>query len=66
MPTMKLSEIRRLPVAEIDRLVRQKKEELMKLRFQATIGQLEKNHLVKATKVEIAQLLTVRKEGSHA
>lgn len=66
MPTMKLSEIRRLPVAEIDRLVRQKKEELMKLRFQSTIGQLEKNHLVKATKVEIAQLLTVKKEGSHA
>lgn len=66
MPMMKLSEMRRLPKAEIERLVREKKEELMKLRFQSTIGQLEKSHMVKQTKVEVARLLTILKEGHNA
>jgi large subunit ribosomal protein L29 len=34
------------------------KQELFALRFQAAVGQLEKPHKVKATKKEIARLLT--------
>lgn len=31
----------------------------MELRFQASIGQLDKNHRIRETKTEIARLLTV-------
>ncbi|ADH64740.1 MAG: 50S ribosomal protein L29 [Deinococcota bacterium] len=59
MPTMKLSEMRKLSVAELDREVQARKKELMELRFQASIGQLDKNHRIRETKTEIARLLTV-------
>lgn len=59
MPTMKLSEMRRLSVAELDREVQARKKELMELRFQASIGQLDKNHRIREAKTEIARLLTV-------
>jgi len=62
MPTMKLSEMRKLSVAELQKEVVARKKELMELRFQASIGQLDKNHRVRETKREIARLLTVLTE----
>ncbi|MER3443111.1 MULTISPECIES: 50S ribosomal protein L29 [Calidithermus] len=62
MPTMKLSEIRKLSVADLQKEVAARKKELMELRFQASIGQLDKNHRVRETKREIARLLTVLTE----
>ncbi|RIH86589.1 50S ribosomal protein L29 [Calidithermus roseus] len=62
MPTMKLSEMRKLSVAELQKEVTARKKELMELRFQASIGQLDKNHRVRETKREIARLLTVLTE----
>lgn len=62
MPTMKLSEMRKLSVAELQKEVMARKKELMELRFQASIGQLDKNHRVRETKREIARLLTVLTE----
>nr|WP_182482740.1 50S ribosomal protein L29 [Calidithermus roseus] len=59
---MKLSEMRKLSVAELQKEVTARKKELMELRFQASIGQLDKNHRVRETKREIARLLTVLTE----
>jgi large subunit ribosomal protein L29 len=59
---MKLSEMRKLSVAELQKEVVARKKELMELRFQASIGQLDKNHRVRETKREIARLLTVLTE----
>ncbi|HEU4742894.1 MAG TPA: 50S ribosomal protein L29 [Meiothermus sp.] len=56
---MKLSEMRKLSVADLDREVQARKKELMELRFQASIGQLDKNHRIREAKTEIARLLTV-------
>jgi large subunit ribosomal protein L29 len=66
---MKLSEIRKellearkLSPAELEKLIRQKKRELMELRFQVSIGQLSQNHRIQETRRSIARLLTVWNE----
>ncbi len=56
---MKLSEIQNMSPEEIREQVREKKRELMDLRFQASIGQLAQNHRIRETKRTIARLLTV-------
>jgi len=56
---MKLSEIENMTPEEIREQVREKKRELMDLRFQASIGQLAQNHRIRETKRSIARLLTV-------
>ncbi|MDM7324072.1 MAG: 50S ribosomal protein L29 [Thermus sp.] len=63
---MKPSEIRKLAPAEIEKLVRDKKRELMELRFQASIGQLSQNHRIRETRRLIARLLTILKEKRRA
>ncbi len=57
-----LSEARKLSLAELEKLIRQKKRELMELRFQASIGQLSQNHRIRETRRSIARLLTVWNE----
>lgn len=59
---MKLNEIRNLSPEELYEQVREKKRELMDLRFQASIGQLAQNHRIRETKRTIARLLTVIRE----
>ncbi|MDX2007074.1 MAG: 50S ribosomal protein L29 [Meiothermus sp.] len=59
MPTTKPNELRKLSVAELQKRVTDSKRELMELRFQASIGQLEKNHVVAQTRQEIARMLTI-------
>ncbi|TBH20908.1 50S ribosomal protein L29 [Thermus thermamylovorans] len=59
---MKPSEIRKLSPAEIEKLLREKKRELMDLRFQASIGQLSQNHRVREVRRLIARLLTILRE----
>jgi large subunit ribosomal protein L29 len=56
---MKLSEIENMTPEEIREQVREKKRELMDLRFQASIGQLAQNHRIRDAKRAIARLLTV-------
>jgi len=63
---MKLSEMRNLSTEELYEQVREKKRELMDLRFQASIGQLAQNHRVRETKRTIARLLTVIREKQAA
>lgn len=59
MPTTKPSELRKLSVAELQKRIQDSKKELMELRFQASIGQLDKNHRVSEAKREIARMMTI-------
>ena len=59
MPTTKPSELRKLGVPELQKRVVDAKRELMELRFQGSIGQLEKSHVVAQTRQEVARILTV-------
>lgn len=59
---MKASELRKLTDQELkDKLVELKKK-LMNLRFQNAIGSLAKPSDIKATKKDIARILTILKE----
>ncbi|WP_456411532.1 50S ribosomal protein L29 [Oceanithermus sp.] len=63
---MKPNEMRNLSTEELHEQVREKKRELMDLRFQASIGQLAQNHRIRETKRTIARLLTVLREKQAA
>ena len=65
MPTTKPSELRKLPVSELQKRVQDTKKELMELRFQSSIGQLDKNHRVAEAKREIARIMTVLGEKAR-
>ncbi len=49
--------------AELRQKYSELQQELFQLRFQAASGQIEKPHLIKETKREIARVLTIMKEG---
>ena len=59
---MKLSEMRELDAATFAKEVADRKKELMELRFQGAVGNLEKPHRVTQLRREVAQLLTVQSE----
>ncbi len=65
MPTTKPSELRKLPVPELQKRIQDTKKELMELRFQSSIGQLDKNHRVAEAKREIARMMTVLGEKAR-
>jgi large subunit ribosomal protein L29 len=58
----KPSELRKLSLAELQKRIQDTKKELMELRFQASIGQLDKNHRISEAKREIARMMTVLSE----
>jgi large subunit ribosomal protein L29 len=62
MPMTKPSELRKLSLAELKKRIQDTKKELMELRFQASIGQLDKNHRISEAKREIARMMTVLSE----
>ena len=59
---MKAAEIRDLSPAEIEVRIVEKKEELFKLRFRHTMGQLDNTATLKTTRREIAKLKTILAE----
>lgn len=59
---MKLSELRAINAANVEREVAARKEELMKLRFQGAVGNLAQPHQVRQLRKEVAQLLTLQGE----
>ncbi|GAA5336225.1 MULTISPECIES: 50S ribosomal protein L29 [Thermus] len=61
-----LEEARKLSPVELEKLIRKKKQELMELRFQASIGQLSQNHRIREIRKSIARLLTVLNEKRRA
>ena len=63
---MKASEIRNLSLEEQHKKVRDLKEELLNLRFQNAIGQLENNRKLVQVKKDIARIKTIINETATA
>lgn len=59
---MKTKDIRELAPEEIEVRIAEKKEELFKLRFQLSLGQLENTAGIKSTRRDIARLNTILTE----
>ena len=62
MANPKIDELRALPVDELETKLRESKEELFNLRFQAATGQLESHGRLSAVRKEIAQIYTIIRE----
>ncbi|TDC23907.1 50S ribosomal protein L29 [Streptomyces sp. 8K308] len=58
----KVSELRELNNEELVVKLREAKEELFRLRFQAATGQLENNSRLKAVRKDIARVYTLMRE----
>ena len=59
---MRARELRDLTDDELERRLRETRQELFNLRFQSATGALENSARLKLTKREIARILTVRNE----
>lgn len=62
MPTTRTVDLRGLANDELVSKLREAKEELFNLRFQAATGQLESHGRLRAVRKEIARLYTVMRE----
>ena len=62
MANPKIDELRALSVDELETKLRESKEELFNLRFQAATGQLESHGRLSAVRKEIDQLYTIIRE----
>ena len=63
---MKPSEVRKLSPDEIAAEVSKRREELLDLRFQASVGQASNPKRIRTAKREIARLLTVANEKENS
>ena len=63
---MKASDIRNLSLDEQQTKVKDLKEELLNLRFQNAIGQLENNRKLVQVKKDIARIKTIINEAAKA
>jgi len=63
---MKPSDMRALGAADFAKEIDARKKELMELRFQAAMGQLNQPHRVTQLRREVAQLNTIRGEQQRA
>ncbi|NPA12755.1 MAG: 50S ribosomal protein L29 [Aquificae bacterium] len=59
---MKAKELRALTDEELKEKLKELKKKLMNLRFQNAVGGLEKPSEIKATKKDIARILTILRE----
>jgi len=59
---MKAAEIRQYTDEELQKLLEEKKRQLMELRFQLSMGQLENYASIKQTKRDIARIKTILRE----
>ena len=59
---MKASELRQYTDEELQRLLEEKKKQLMDLRFQLAMGQLTNYAQIKQTKRDIARIKTILRE----
>ena len=59
---MKASELRELGREEIEKKIKEYKEELFNLRFQHAINQLDNPHKISDTKKDIARVMTILHE----
>ncbi len=59
---MKASELRQYTDDELKKLLEDKKRQLMELRFQLSMNQLNNTSLIKQTKRDIARIKTILRE----
>ena len=59
------NEIRNLTVDEIRQEINERREKLLDLRFQASVGQASNPRLIRSYKRDIARLLTIASESSE-
>ncbi len=59
---MKAKEIKELSIEELEKKLRDAREEMLGLRLQKQVGQLEKTHQLKVTRREIARYETILSE----
>lgn len=59
---MKASQIREMTPEELEQKYRELREEHFNLRFQAASGQIEKPHLLRSVRRDIARVLTVMRQ----
>ena len=59
---MKLEELRKLSVEELNGKIKESKEELFNLRFQQATGNLEKPSRIRELRHQVARLKTVLRE----
>ncbi len=59
---MNITEIRKMPISELQKNIAEQKEALFNLRFQHSINQLDNPMKIVETKKNIAKLLTVLRE----
>jgi large subunit ribosomal protein L29 len=59
---MKVEEIRKLSVDEIEEKLDEAREELMRMRFQRATGELTNHNLPSGVRQKIARMLTILKE----
>ncbi len=62
---MKVNEIRKLTTDEINKKIKETKEELFNLRFQQATGNLEKPSRIRELRHTVARMKTVLKEREH-
>ncbi|KAF0093836.1 MAG: large subunit ribosomal protein L29 [Puniceicoccaceae bacterium 5H] len=62
---LETKELREHPVAELEKQLRDLQEKLLKARLDKLTGQLEKTHLLKEYRRDIARLLTVINEKNR-
>jgi large subunit ribosomal protein L29 len=63
---LKVSELRDLSIDELESKLAETRHELFNLRFQSATGALENPARIRLAKREIARVLTVLNEKSHA
>jgi len=59
---MNTKEARELSLAELDKKIRDTRDELLQLRLKKQTGQVEKTHELNALRKDIARMLTIRGE----
>lgn len=66
MAKIKTKELRNLSAAEIEQKTSELQKELLELRQKRIVGQLDKPHLFRSVKRQIARLNTIKREAQHA
>ncbi len=65
MSKLKVNDLRALSAQELDQKIIAIEKELHDLRQKRITGQLDKPHLFKRSRRQIAQVLTVKREAKH-
>lgn len=63
---MNIVEIRELSPEDVDEAIEEQREELFKLRFQISVGQVTDTSRLRKTRRILSRLLTVRRENELA